>query len=136
MRSTSQYNSESSVDVIQMAAKPMFWKRHPLDTVVSLRGLRKSSTSLDFWHRPFDQNEKTLQERNAESCTSDSVIGPESAKKMKKKKRVFATFSTCLFFFCSLLGFFVDQMTSVSRQLDRCLCHLPILAENFGAASP
>ena len=85
MRSTSQYNSESSVDVIQMAAKPMFWKRHPLDTVVSLRGLRKSSTSLDFWHRPFDQNEKTLQERNAESCTSDSVIGPESAKKMKKK---------------------------------------------------
>ena len=133
MRSTFQYNS-ASVDVIQMAAKPMFWKRHPLDTV-SLRGLRKSSTSLDFWHRPFDQNEKTLQERNAESCTSDSVIGTESAKKMKKK-RVFATFSTCLFFFCSLLGFFVDQMTSVSRQLDRCLCHLPILAENFGAASP
>ena len=56
---------ESRVDVIQLAAKPMFWKSHPLDANGLVERLkRKSSTSLDFGTGRLIKTKKPCKKRS------------------------------------------------------------------------
>lgn len=123
---------ESRVDVIQLAAKPMFWKSHPLDANGLVERLkRKSSTSLDFGTGRLIKTKKPCKKR---SRKLHQRFWFSNLAQTRWTKACFCDGkTTCLCFSCSL-GFFIDQMTLEISQPDRCLCHLP--AENFGAASP